>query len=77
MVAEVEIEKLKQVWKSGCLTDLVTAVVAPTIHLLSRIQIEFHTEVYIMEVILAARKSLFTKRQLNMCCSKNMSTVSS
>ncbi len=36
-----------------------------------------HTEAYIMEVILAARKSLFTKRQLNMWCSKNMSTVSS
>jgi hypothetical protein len=41
MVAEVEIRKLKWVWKYGCVMDLVTAGVIPTIPLLSRIQIEF------------------------------------
>jgi hypothetical protein len=41
MDAEVEIGKLKRVWKYGCVMDLVSAGVIPTIPLLSSIQIDF------------------------------------
>jgi hypothetical protein len=73
MVAEVEIGKLKRVWKYGFSHSRSYSHNSFVTQDPNRV----HTEAYILEIILVARKSLFTNRQFNMCCSKNMSTVSS